>query len=253
MKRIIGLLHLPPLPNTPLYNDDTDLKSFSRVADSLRILIDNHVNGAMIQNVDFVYRKKELFDPYQISSLTIICEKLKSICPKGFMLGIEVMPCCTITALGIAKSVGLDFVKTSDFLTIKGKSKSELTQSRALKILDYREKIKGGTIQLFVDILSRHKQHNLDLVMAAKIANRIQADAITFDTGDHVKNLENCKLIKDAIDIPIYLSGGTNNINGNESIKIFDGIFVGSYFEGMDWGQQINAFNVKNYMNSIDA
>ena len=106
---------------------------------------------------------------------------------------------------------------------------------------------------LFVDILSRHKQHNLDLVMAAKIANRIQADAITFDTGDHVKNLENCKLIKDAIDIPIYLSGGTNNINGNESIKIFDGIFVGSYFEGMDWGQQINAFNVKNYMNSIDA
>jgi predicted TIM-barrel enzyme len=211
------------------------------------------VSGAMIQNVDFVYRKKETFDPYQISSLTIICEKLKTICPRGFMLGIEVMPCCTITALGIAKSVGLDFVKTSDFLTIKGQSKSELMQSRALKILDYREKIKGRAIKLFVDIFSRHKQHNLDLVAVAKIANRIQADAITFDTGDHAKNLEICKLIKQIIDIPVYLSGGTNNVNANESIKIFDGLFVGSYFEGLNWGQEINASNVRNYMDSIDA
>ncbi len=109
-KAFIGVVHLLPLPGSPLWGGDMATVT-ARAEEEAGTLEQGGVNGIMVENFgDVPYRAGRL-DPETIAGMTVAVERVKKVV--SVPVGINMLRNDALSALGIAAVTGAKFIRVN--------------------------------------------------------------------------------------------------------------------------------------------
>lgn len=255
-KMIIGLVHLHPLPGTPLYQQGGLARSKEKVKRDVSALIEGGASGCLVQSVDKIYPSTDDTDYARVAGMALLVETARQTAGPGFLIGAQLMWNCITPSLAVAKVCGADFTRCS---VLVGQSPSPfgMIQADPLKVMSYRQKIGAQDIAMVAEISGYHFLQNgaydpEALKATAKSALTVGASAIEVYNPDPALNDRMVRDIKSAFpEAPVILGGGTNVENAAQRLALADGAFVGSCFENGNWGGGICPQTVRAYMDQV--
>lgn len=255
-KIIIGLVHLCPLPGTPLYRQGDLERSREKVKRDVSALLEGGASGCLVQSVDKIYPSTDDTDYARVAGMALLVETARQIAGPDFLIGAQLMWNCITPSLAVAKVCGADFTRCS---VLVGQSPSPfgMIQADPLKVMSYRQKIEAQDIAMVAEISGYHFLQNgtydpESLKSMAKSAMTVGASAIEVYSPDPVLNDQMVRDIKGSLpQAPVILGGGTNVENARQRLSLADGAFVGSCFENGNWGGGICAQTVRAYMDQV--
>lgn len=227
-KAVVGMVHCLPLPGTFGFKDNLDEVKEQALHDAVT-LKEAGFTAIMIENMgDVPYA--EVMEVEQITALSAIAQMIKE--EVDLPLGVDCAFSDYRSALAIAKAVGASFVRIPVFVDTVVFSDGLIYPS-ARKALAYREKIKADDVAILADIQVKHSymlSQAIDLKESAKLAEANGADAIVvtgMKTGQ-AASLDDLKMIKDLVKIPVFVGSGVNHKNIKEQLEVVDGCVIGS-------------------------
>jgi uncharacterized protein len=253
-KRVLGMVHLRPLPGTPFYATDTFDETLAIAVQSARDLYDGGADGCLIQTVDRTYTVEDLSDPARTVALGVIVRAIVEATDGDFQVGVQLMRNATQAALAVAKVAGGDFIRCGAIvgmtLTPHG-----LVQANPHEVMDYRNKINAWDIQIIADIDTIHFKwfgEPKPTADVARYAKQVGADAVALGNPDEQKTLEMIRSVRRALpDLPIILAGHTNHENASRLLAEADGAFVGTCLKQDSRGGRIDVARVKSYVEIV--
>lgn len=227
-KAVIGMVHCLPLPGTQGFNNNLEAVKQQALHDAIT-LEKAGFTAIMIENMgDMPYR--ETLETEQVAALAAIAALIRE--KTHIPLGIDCAFSDYQAALAIAKAVGARFVRIPVFIDTVIFSDGLIYPS-ARKALAYRKKIMAEDVDILADIQVKHSymlNPHIDLKESAKLAEANGADAVVvtgFKTGQ-AASTDDLKMIKDLLQVPVYVGSGVNPNNIKEQLDIVDGLVVGS-------------------------
>jgi len=251
-KKIIGMLHLLPLPGSPNYFGDLT-KVIDRAKQDLENLLEGGINTVNIENYGDVPFSKNPAKPITVSAFTKIVSHLES--EFDFDFGVQVMRNDAISGLSIAEITGASFIRVN-VLTGAVVAEEGIIEGDARSLMDLKKQL-NSRVQVFADVLVKHAVPlgNQDLRLTAKATiERNLADGIilTGDITGEEASVEDLKLLKKEINKPILIGSGINKDNVNVFLEHCDGVIVGtSLKKDNQTNNPISVINVKEFIQSI--
>ncbi len=253
-KIVIGMIHFPPLPSAPMYDDDKGIKYLREVVErDLIALQDGGIDGVMFCNEnDRPYNFEADFAT--VATMSSIIGSLLDKVEVPF--GIDVL-WDPKAALAIAKATGANFIReivTGVFVSDMG-----LWNTKVGELYRYRRLIDADDIAVFFNI-SAEFAYNLDRrpleVIARSTVFSSLSDVILVSgpmtgappTPDMVRK------VKEEVDVPVFVNTGFNEKNAEEMFKFADGAIVGTSlkYDGVTWNQ-VDPDRVKSLMSKVKA
>lgn len=252
-KLVLGLVHLLPLPGTPLYTEGDLERSREKVKRDVNALAEGGAQGCLVQSVDKIYPSSDDTDYARVAAMALLVETARREAGPGFYVGAQLMWNCITPSLAVAKVCGADFTRCS---VLVGRSPSPfgMIEADPLKVMEYRRKIDAQNVGMIAEISGYHFAQNGGydagaLVSMAKSAVTVGANAIEIFNPDPDLNDRMVRDLKAALpNTPVILGGGTNVENAAQRLSLADGALVGSCFENGNWGGNICADTVRAYM-----
>jgi len=228
-KPIIGMLHLKPLPGSPIYDGQGLGKVIEAALCDAKALINGGVNALQVENFnDPSYFPNEA-PPETVASLAIVGHEVRRHFPE-IPIGI-----CLLAdpeaSIAVAHTIGGQFIRAT-FFTEASVDVSGLVTRLPHAILRYR-KFLDPSIKILADV---HIKHSAPLGQrpieeAAYDAAYFLADAIMI-SGKHTgmpTSLEDVKRVKKVLpEFPIYIGSGVNAGSVKELFEYADGAVIGS-------------------------
>ncbi len=231
-KPIIGMVHLQPLPGSPLYGGSLQRIIDAAIEDA-GVLNNCDIDGILIENFGDIPFFKDECDPHTISLMTRIGWQIGQITKKS--IGINVLRNNVRAALSIALAIEAEFVRvnvhTGAMLTDQG-----IVEGRAAETLRYKRQIESqSAIMADVDVKHATPLGSFSLEEVAKdTAYRGLADALIVSgsgTGEPIK-LEVVKRVRRAVpDRPLFAGSGICFQNIADYIEYIDGVIIGTAFK----------------------
>src|SRR4051794_7613276 len=109
-KPVIGMLHLPPLPGSPMYSQDRPIGEV--VIRDAEALAGGGVNGLMLENFGDVPFYPGRVPAHTVAAMTAIAAEVRRRFPE-LPLGINVLRNDGCSAMAIAAAVGAHFVRVN--------------------------------------------------------------------------------------------------------------------------------------------
>ena len=252
-KLVLGLVHLTPLPGTPLYTEGGLERSREKVKLDVNALAEGGAQGCLVQSVDKIYPSTDDTDYARVAAMALLVETARREAGSGVYVGAQLMWNCITPSLAVAKVCGADFTRCS---VLVGRSPSPfgMIEADPLKVMEYRRKIEAHNVQMIAEISGYHFAQNGGydanaLIGMAKSAVTVGANAIEIFNPDPGLNDRMVKDLKAALpNTPVILGGGTNVDNVAQRLSLADGALVGSCFENGNWGGDICVNTVRAYM-----
>ena len=258
-KPIIGMVHLRPLPGSPLYDPiNMDMKRILAIAkDEAKMLEDAGVDGVQVENMwDIPYLQGKNIGPETVAALAVgVHEVSHSVSiPTGaecHMNGADLAFAAAVA--GEAKWIRV-FEWCNAFI-----SQSGYIESIGGKVARMRRNLNAEGIACLCDVNVKHGSHFIihDRSVAEQ-AMDIEAqdgDAVIvtgFDTGmpPTVDRIVECKK---CVSLPILLGSGISAKNARELLAHADGAIVGSYFkEGGNWKNPVDPQRTREFMREVE-
>lgn len=237
---IIGMVHLPALPGTPLFSGSTELRTLVReVRADLDALQEGGVDGVLFCNEnDRPYTLT--VGPEVVASMTRIVTELLPYVRVPF--GVDVL-WDPLAALAVAKATGAQFVR--GVFTGAYAGDFGIWNTDPGRVWRYRASIGAANVKLF---------YNINAEFAAPLAPRpieavtrsavmsAMAEALCVSgsmTGEEVANelLERVKAA--AGEVPVLANTGVTVENVSRKLAVADGAIVGTGFkvDGVTWNR----------------
>ncbi len=224
--RVIGVLHLPPLPGSPLYSSfDGAIEVALQDAKSLA---EGGVDAIIVEN----YNDRPFLPETgkeTVAAMTVIALEVKR--ETGLPIGINVLRNDAIAALAIAKAVKADFVRVNQ-LFFSSLMPEGWVEGKAGEIMRYRKAIDCNA-KVFADISVKHARHLATLDDYIENIERSLADAVIVTgsaTGKAV-DIREVARVKENCMLPVYAGSGVTPENVARILEHADGVIVGSYFK----------------------
>lgn len=252
-KVIIGLVHLLPMPGTPLFEEGNIEKMTEKAINDCLALQRGGAQGGLIQSVDVIYPATDDTDYARVATLAMIAGRVRAEVGPDFKIGVQLMWNCITPSLAVAKAAGADFTRCS-VLVGSADSIYGRVEANPLAIMEYRNKINARGVAMISEISGYHNKgeyDKADLQNKAASSMRVGADAIEVYAKDFEMNERLIKDVKEMGNFPVILGGGTTVDNCKERLRYADGALVGSAFEGGNWGGPIIETIVSDYMKKI--
>lgn len=252
-KLVIGLVHLLPMPGTPLYKEgNIDQMSRKAIADCLT-LKKSGADGGLIQTVDVIYPATDDTDYARVAAMAAIVARVRGAVGDDFLIGAQIMWNCITPSLAVCKAAGADFTRCT---ALVGATESPYGQIEAepLKIMEYRRKIEAQNVEMLAEISGYHFKGEYDpanIQNLASMAMRVGADAVEVVDRNFEMNERIVKDVKSAGDIPVILGGATDVDNCKARLRYADGALVGTAFEGGNWGGELIGSIVEAYVKNV--
>jgi membrane complex biogenesis BtpA family protein len=227
-KPIIGMVHLPPLPGAPFYDDKgiSDVIDYA-VQEGLK-LQKGGVSAIEVENyLDASYFPGTV-GPELVAAMSIITHEVRKVV--DIPLGVCVLA-DPVASIAVAHAAKAEFIRAT-FFTEASVDVSGLVLGRPHEILRYR-KFLDPSIKIFADV---HIKHSAPLAprpieQSAYDMAYFLADGIII-SGKHTgfpTNIEDVRVVKEAVaDVPILIGSGVNVTTAPELLGIADGAIVGS-------------------------
>lgn len=253
-KPIIGMLHLKPLPGSPVYNNEGLSPIIKHALDEARKLVNGGVDALEIENYNDPSYFPDRAPAETTAAMAIIANEVKKAYPK-ITLGVCVLA-DPISSIAVAHSSGAKFIRAT-FFTEASVDVSGLALRRPHEILRYR-KFLDPSIKIFADVHIKHSAPlaNRPIEESAYDAAYFLADAVILSgkhTG-HETPIEDVKKVRKVLpEFPIFIGSGTNKNNASDLLKYASGAIVGTYFKNNGKSENdIEEYKVKNFMKIIE-
>lgn len=257
-KPIIGMVHLRPLPGSPLF--DREKMGMSSIIDwavnEACVLEAAGVDGVQVENIwDFPFVKSSKIGIETVASMAVIASKVKEAV--RIPLGINVHLNGGQQALAIACSVGAQWIRVFEYVNAYV-SHVGITEGIGGDLARYRSYLQANSVYFFCDVNVKHGSHFLisdrSVFQQALDAESQGADAIIvtgLETGRAPTPVEVRELQK-SIAAPILVGSGATAENIGELLQYADGAIVGSYFKkDNNWKNPVDAYQTKRFMDAV--
>lgn len=226
---VIGMVHLAPLPGSPLYRGDFRRLVEGALKDA-RALEKGGVDAVMIENFGDVPFYSDRVPPETIAAMAAVALEVRKAVT--LPIGINVLRNDAPAALGVAAVISAAAIRVN-VLSGAAVTDQGVIEGRACEILR-RRKVLAPETAILADVMVKHSAPLGDypLAQAAKdVAYRGLADALIVSgsgTGAEV-DLEELKTVRAAVpDRPLLLGSGVNPENLARYLPYADGFIVGT-------------------------
>jgi membrane complex biogenesis BtpA family protein len=252
-KAVIGMVHFPPLPGAPLYDDHHGLQdALDRVFHDVEAMQDGGIDGMMFCN--------ENDRPYQMradpATVAVMARAIGELRPKiRIPFGVDVL-WDPSAAIAIAKATGGEWVR--EVFTGAYASDMGLWTTHCGDVLRYRKSIDAGSVRLLFNISAEFASPlgNRRLAEVARsVAFSSLPDALCVSgvmTGVEV-GLSDLEQVKQAVpDQVVFANTGTRVDTIAKTLGVADGAIVGTSLkmEGKTWNA-VDPARVKAYMAEV--
>lgn len=257
-KPIIGMIHLRPLPGSPLYDPaNMNVSKITKIALNEAIKLQNAgIDGLQIENIwDYPYLKGSEIGHETTTIMAVIASKIKE--SVDIPIGINCHLNGGMKALAIAVAVEAKWVRVFEWVNAYV-SHAGILEGIGGKLSRYRSFLKAEDIKFFCDVNVKHGSHFIisDRTIAdqARDAESEGAEALIvtgFETGKS-PTPEKVKEFSRNVQTPVILGSGTDIANVSTLLKYADGAIVGSYFkEGNDWKRPVDGKKAEEFMKVV--
>jgi len=252
-KPIIAMIHLAPLPGSPLYDRDGGVeKIIELAAKDIEALQDGGVDAVMFGNEgDRPYILKA--SPQTLAAMAFAIGQLKGLIKIPFGVNYLWDPVATVA---LAAASGARFAR--EIFTGVYDSDMGLWQPDAAGALRLRADLGKSDIALMFNINAEFAAPLGDRSIAARAKSAVfssLADVILVSgpmTGEAVE-AANLKLAKDQLpDTPVFANTGVNSDNVGDILSVADGAVVGTHFkiDGNTWNG-VDGARVRRFMDTV--
>lgn len=232
-KPMIGMIHLPPLPDYP---DSPGIEAIIAGAlRDLRVLMDQGFDGVLIENeYDQPHRIKAL--PETIDAMTRITKSIVEE-SKDIVVGCQILLNDPEASLTVAKNSGARFIRSDYFVDQMMRPKYGEFRIDPVGLMDHRSKIGAGDILVLADIQVKYATMLAErpLSESARLACAYHADAVIV-TGNASGDAPTVKQIRLAATgvaesgkvVPVLVGSGLNKSNAQTLLGVANGAIVGT-------------------------
>ena len=227
---IIGVVHLPPLIGSP-QSAQPFHEIRSRSLSDAGMLIDNGIDGVIIENYGDAPFCPDSIEPHTTAALTLVVGEIRERHPQT-PIGLNVLRNDAKSAIAIATITDAHFIRvnvhTGAMLTDQG-----IIQGKAHETLRYRSTLKSE-VKIFADIAVKHAVPlaPIDILASAEDTyHRGLADAliVTGTATGRSTNLDQLKTVKSTVpQASIFAGSGVTTDNLVEVLQYADGVIVGT-------------------------
>lgn len=229
LPRLVGMVHLLPLPGSPRYAGSMDEVVGTAVEDA-RILVEGGFPALMVENFGDAPFYAEVVPPETVAGMAIATSAVRQ---SGVPVGVNVLRNDAIAALGVAAVTGAEFIRVNVLTGVMYTDQGAIT-GRAAEVLRRRATL-CPQVEIWADVLVKHATppHGVDAGLAAEdTVKRGLADALIISgpgTGVH-PDLAEAKLIRDAAPpgTRLVIGSGADLENLDQLTVAVDTIIVGS-------------------------
>ncbi len=231
-KPVIGMVHLPPLPLSPLWKGAKIEELTDFALRDAKALAEGGVDALIVEN-----QNDHPFQTGQVSAAVAACMAVLANEVKhavNIPIGINVLFNDWQAEITIAEAVQADFIRV-EVLVDSSWSDMGLLTACAPDLLRMRNTL-HSKVAVFADVQGKYTLPCAPrpLVETAKDAqHRGLADAIIVTgagTG-HATPIESIREVKAAVSCPVLAGSGTTPDNIHDIFSVADGAIVGSYFK----------------------
>ena len=249
-KKVIGMVHLLPLPANAAYKGDVK-QIIDYALEDAKLLIDLGVDAIMVENFnDWPQYADEIpFESYSL--MTAIVSKIRDICP--IPMGVNIEMNAWKQEWIMAWATNADFIRIEAFVDNRGGSFGYIPAcstpiSKVMK--DY-----PTDIELFTDVHTQETYGNPNVPINELAHNAMNHDshAIIITENDQNKRItvEDVKSMRAEIgDFPIIVGSGVKPENVLSYFEHADGVIVG---RGFKTGDRIDPAKVKEFMDIVHS
>jgi membrane complex biogenesis BtpA family protein len=258
-KPVIGMIHLRPLPGSPLYDPQSiDMDKVVRIAvEEAKILEDAGVDGLQIENIwDYPYQKGINVGHETTAAMSVAAAKVKDAV--DIPIGINCHLNAGTQAMAIAAGVGAKWVRVFEWVNAYV-SHAGILEGIAADLTRYRRFLNASDIKFFCDVNVKHGSHFIvsDRTIAEQARDAVNEGAevliVTgFETGQ-APTPEKVNEFKSLLNTPVLIGSGTTKDNVANLLAVADGAIVGSYFKcNNDWKMPIDEAATKGFMRAVE-
>jgi len=257
-KPVIGMIHLRPLPGSPLYDPtNMNMRKITKIAINEALKLQNAgIDGLQIENIwDYPYLKGLDIGHETTTIMAVIASKIKE--SVDIPIGINCHLNGGMKALAIANAVEAKWIRVFEWVNAYI-SHAGILEGIGGKLSRYRSFLKAENIKFFCDVNVKHGSHFIisDRTIAdqAKDAESEGAEALIvtgFETGK-APTPEKVREFSRNVQVPVFLGSGTDIDNVSTLLRYSDGAIVGSYFkEGNDWKKPVDGKKAEEFMKVV--
>ena len=258
VKPIIGMVHLRPLPGSPLYDPHK-----VGVDDVVEIAVDEAhkleaagVDGLQVENIwDYPYLKGTAVGHETTAAMAVAASRVKDAV--RIPIGINCHLNAGMQALAVAVAVGARWIRVFEWVNAYI-SHAGIIEGIGGQLARYRSRLKAEGIRFLCDVNVKHGSHFLisDRTIAeqAHDAETEGADGLIvtgFETGI-APTPERVRDLVEHVSLPVLIGSGTTERNVVELLRYADGAIVGSYFKvGNNWKNPVDESVTRSFMNVV--
>src|SRR6056297_786775 len=257
-KPIIGMIHLRPLPGSPLYDPNTS--DFQKVIDialkEARILKEEGVDGLQVENIwDYPYLPGEKIGYETVASLSIAALEVRK--ETSLPVGINCHLNGGDAALSAGVASGAQWIRVFGWVNAYV-SHTGITEGIGYHLARKRSFLRAQDVRFFCDA---HVKHGSHYIISDRTVEEQAFDAESegaevlictgFETGI-APTPERIASFKKSTSLPVILGSGISADNDYQLLKISDGAIVGSAFktEG-NWKNEVERSRVAQFMEIV--
>ncbi len=252
-KAVIAMVHFPPLPGAPLYDDRESLKPIlERVFHDVEALQEGGVDGMMFCNEnDRPYVMKA--DPVAIA---VMARTIGEAMPRiKVPFGVDVI-WDPMAAIAIAKATGGQWVR--EVFTGAYESDMGLWDTHCGETLRYRKYIDASHVRLLFNISAEfatplQPRKLADLARSVSFSSIPDALCVSGALTGADVSLADLAQVKDAVPhMVVFANTGTRADNVAEKLSVADGVVVGTSLkaEGITWNP-VDVERVRAFMAAV--
>jgi membrane complex biogenesis BtpA family protein len=257
-KPIIGMLHLRPLPGSPLYRPDKlSMDDIIEIAAEEGLKLEAAgVDGLQIENIwDYPYLKASQIGHETTAALAAATMQVKNAV--RVPIGVNCHLNAGMQALAVACATGAQWIRVFEWVNAYV-SHAGLTEGIGGALSRYRGFLKADDIKFFCDVNVKHGSHFIvsDRTVAeqAHDAESEGAEVLIvtgFETGvapapDKVRDLSA------HVSVPVLIGSGVTKENVAGLLQHADGAIVGSYFkQDHQWKMPVDETIAREFMDRV--
>ncbi len=257
-KPIIAMIHLRPLPGSPLYKPENI--DFSEVIDiavkEAELLKDAGVDGLQVENIwDYPYLPGDKIGYETASCLAVAAKAVKDA--TGLPVGINCHLNGGEAAISAAVASGADWIRVFEWVNAYV-SHSGITEGIGAMLARKRTMLKNENCVFFCDV---HVKHGSHFIVSDRSIEEMAHDAESegaevlictgFETGI-APTPERVSSLNGSTTLPVILGSGVKDSNAEELLSISDGAIVGSYFKkNGNWKNEVEEIRVRRFMEKV--
>ncbi len=252
---LIAMLHVPPGPGVEGHRGAE--ASVASVLEEARLYKEAGLSALMIENMhDFPCIREADMGPEVAAYLTRIACELRREVGEDYLLGIQVLFAASKTALAVAQSAGLDFIRAEGWIYGHLSDKGWI-DGQAGPVKRYQHGIGAGEVAIFTDIQKKHASHaaTADLSIADLAAmlelHRSDGAVVTGGATGQPPSLADLEAVRGATPLPVIIGSGLTAENLADYAPLADAFIVGSVFkEKGRWNAPLDRRRIDAFLDS---